>query len=253
MNRVDDKSEATGADRRRSSQASPRTARRPVAPRSGRSIHRTATVKRIDYYETVFRTELKKVVGRLERIEEQQEKLVDNTDKLVRTSAETGERIGVLAAKSAMLENASAQLARQNDRFYETHVIDPLVRSALPMYDLVESSCAQLSGRENDEASLQWFKLLEALLAMLEEFFAAYGIEPFRHEPGARFDEQLMRPLRELPVSDKERHLTVQESCQSGFRKENRVIRHERVIIYVFSDSAGQNKGGTNKRNSKRV
>jgi molecular chaperone GrpE (heat shock protein) len=191
-----------------------------------------AGMKRVGFWETLFRADLMSVQERLDRLEAGHQQLSDCLNRVDATLCEVGKKVGVLAQKNAALENASAQLARQNDQFYEKNVIEPLVRSILPVYDMVESARESVACRKSEEG-IGWLKYLEAQKVMLEEFLAAYGVEPFRHEVGTRFDEQQMQPLKQVVVFERSLHFTVHESCQSGFRKGQRVIRPERILLNV--------------------
>jgi molecular chaperone GrpE (heat shock protein) len=145
-------------------------------------------------------------------------------------------RLADLAAKDGALERASAELGRLGQESYERHVIEPLVRSVFPLFDLV----GDLAGREGqtaDRTSAPASKVLGVVRSGLLEFLAPYGVEPFRHKAGAKFNRQLMRPLRLVPTEDKGLHLKVVQSCQTGFRWGERVLRPEAVILYQFKEA----------------
>jgi molecular chaperone GrpE (heat shock protein) len=118
-------------------------------------------------------------------------------------------------------------------------VVEPLVRSVFPLYDLV-SDLARREGQTAERASTPTSKVLEVVRSGLLEFLAPYSIEPFRHKAGAAFNRQLMRPLRLVPTEDKALHLKVVQSCQTGFRWGERVLRPEAVTVYEFKEVSPQ-------------
>ena len=198
-------------------------------------IYQYSAVLKADFQHRVFKHELMETTQRLEQVEHQDKQLTLAVKELTETLKGISDRLDVLASKTAALENASDELTRQSEHSYRTRVIEPLVRSVFPIYDIVRDTRDMLAHREKIETS-NVQKLIEAVPAMLEEFLAVYNIEPFRHEQGAPFDKQQMRPLQRVPTSDQALHLTVYRSCQSGFRQGGRILRPEAVLLNVFKE-----------------
>ena len=75
---------------------------------------------------------------------------------------------------------------------------------------------------------------LEAVKIHLAEFLMTYGLELFRSERGRGFDPRFMQPIKIIPTSEKTKDRTVVQSLQSGLRRGEQILRHERVAIYRF-------------------
>jgi len=172
--------------------------------------------------------------NKLQKIDERMEeihKIAEETNKAVANCAHS---VQTLSAKSKALEHASSELGRLGENFYERHVLEPMIRSIFPLFDLVEDAYpAEDKGKNADPGT----KLITAMGSEAIEFLAQYGIEPFRHEAGDKFDEKTMQPIKIVEAKGEEQDYKIKESCKSGFKWGQRVLRAEPVVLYRFKEA----------------
>lgn len=190
--------------------------------------YRTVEVMRM-----LFKSELTRMTEVLEGIREDGRRTSETEDRLVCEMNGLQGTVAALAASNHALENASTELSRLNDQFYEQNVVEPLTRSIFPIYDMVQSVTEESDGAPTDSLNL-----LAAILVGIEDFLGTYAIEPFRHDVGARFDPELMRALQDVPTDDPALDMTLSRSCKCGFRKGDRILRPEPVLVYRFQARA---------------
>ncbi len=166
---------------------------------------------------------------KLERIDERLGEIAKVGAETNKAVADCAGRVQILAAKSKALEHASGELGRLGENFYERHVLEPMVRSIFPLFDLLEEAN---TGEEGGA-------LATALGSETVEFLAQYGIEPYRHKEGDAFDGQTMQPIKIVEAEEKEQDYKIKQSCKSGFKWGERVLRAEPVILYRFKEAKG--------------
>ncbi len=171
----------------------------------------------------------------LENAVEELKKEVGAVRKVKQTLSTVGDDLEELATRTQALEKASEEMDRLSEQHYQERVIQPMVRSIFPLYDLVEDADGSWARQEGREMKLT--NLLEALRCQIEEFLAPYGVEPFWHDPGAVFDPALMQPVKKVETSREELDGTIEESWQVGFRRGERILRDESVVLRVFQTS----------------
>jgi molecular chaperone GrpE (heat shock protein) len=138
-------------------------------------------------------------------------------------------QLDAIAGHIHTLESALRENTTLTDAYYQEHVIDPMIATLFPVFDLI------------DDARSSWLKsaffvdshvneLLDGIHTQLVQFFQIYGIEMVRHSPSVRFDPQIMRPA----TTSVELDLCIAKSLQAGFRtiKSNRLLRAESVVLY---------------------
>ena len=173
---------------------------------------------------------LQKIDERLEeigRVGVETNKAMTETNKAV---ADCAGRVQILASKSQALERASGELGRLGENFYERHVLEPMVRSIFPLFDLLEEA----NGGEEGGA------LATALGSETVEFLAQYNIEPYRHKEGDEFDGKTMQPIKIVEAEEKDQDYKIKQSCKSGFKWGERVLRAEPVILYRFKEKEAE-------------
>lgn len=131
-----------------------------------------------------------------------------------------------------LLENASVENQILGDQHYEEHVIQPMVRSLFPILDLVHD--AKVSWRGADESTGdQFMAFADAIWTQLRQFLLQYEVEIIGHQPHARFDARLMKPIKVHATSNKSLDGLIARCLQVGFRRgEDRLLRLETVSLY---------------------
>lgn len=189
---------------------------------------------------TEWRNQLDKKLQKIDERLEETNKIAAETNKIVaetgKTVAETNKAVAdctgqvqVLAAKSKALERASSELGRLGENFYERHVLEPMIRSIFPLFDLLEDA-NPIDGEDKDADPVT--KLITAMESEAVEFLAQYGIEPYRHAEGDQFDEKTMQPIKIVEAEEEGQDYKIKQSCKSGFKWGQRVLRAEPVILY---------------------
>ena len=109
-------------------------------------------------------------------------------------------QLAAIAGHIHTLESALRENITLTDAYYQEHVIDPMIATLLPVFDLI------------DDARSSWLEsallvdshvneLLDGIHTQLIQFFQIYGIEMVRHNPAVRFDPQIMRPAKIVEIT----------------------------------------------------
>ena len=178
-----------------------------------------------------WRHELDKKLQKIDERLDETNKIMSETNKAV---ADCARGVQTLSAKSQALEHASNELGRLGENFYERHVVEPMIRSIFPLFDLLEDANPDDGTNEDSSPAA---KLTTALGSEAVEFLAQYGIEPYRHAAGDSFDGQTMQPIKVVEAEEKEQDYKIKESCKSGFKWGERVLRAEPVVLYRYKEA----------------
>ncbi len=142
-----------------------------------------------------------------------------------------------LLQTSQLLENASKEQKLLSERHYQEHVIDPLVRSVVPLVHLVDEARQNSSP---DEGGSNHPTVLDAVHKGIQEFLFNYGLELFQSKQGAAFDRQSMLPIQIESTNVKNLDFTVARSLRCGARRDQRILRPEDVVVYRFEAQAAR-------------
>lgn len=141
-------------------------------------------------------------------------------------------QLGNLASVNKLLENASETNHLLGKQHYDEHVIQPMLRSLFPVFDLIEDA------RRHRSISQQAADFANAVWSQLEQFLKTYDVDVIRHYPNDRFDPQVMKPITWVPVENKRLDGRVAESLQIGFRfTKGRILRLETVALFGHQPS----------------
>ncbi len=141
-------------------------------------------------------------------------------------------QLGNLASVNKLLENASETNHLLGKQHYDEHVIQPMLRSLFPVFDLIEDA------RRHRSISEQVADFSKAVWSQLEQFLKIYDVDLIRHRPKDRFDPQIMKPIRWIPVENSRLDGRVAESLQIGFRlSKERILRLETVALFGHQPS----------------
>jgi len=141
-----------------------------------------------------------------------------------------GKQLQALTANHKLLENAGRSNDLLGEQHYQKHVLEPLLRSLFPVFDLIQDA-----GKSSDNEQPQSEDLIQSVWAQLEQFLVNYDIHIIRHTSGQGLDPKVMKPMKWTLTTDQTLHRRVCESLQIGFRRgQERILRHESVSLYKF-------------------
>ena len=136
-----------------------------------------------------------------------------------------------------LLENAGQTNLLLGKEHYEVHIIEPMLRSLLPVVDIIEDS-----RKHNNFCHCSSTKVLDSIYSQVLQFLAGYGVEMFKHQPGDKFDPKNMKPIKWEFTSDASLNNTVAKSLQAGFRfEQTRILRMETVSLFKYKLSETEN------------
>lgn len=142
-------------------------------------------------------------------------------------------QLAAIASHIHTLESALRENRTLTDAYYQEHVIDPMIATLLPVFDLIDdarNSWLESAFLVNSHVN----ELLDGIHTQLVQFLQIYGIEMLRHNPAVHFDPQIMRPAKIVEITSVELDFCIAKSLQAGFRtiKSKRLLRAESVILY---------------------
>lgn len=144
-----------------------------------------------------------------------------------------------LASTNKLLENASETNQLLSQEHYSQHIIEPMVRSLFPIFDLITDSRKHYSDLSSKEITL-----MHSVYSQLQQFLANYGIEIIKHTTGNSYNPKTMKAIKWEITSEKHLEKSVAESLQIGFQfGEVRMLRLEAVSLFKYQPS----KTNTNK------
>jgi len=132
-----------------------------------------------------------------------------------------------LSSHSKLLENASQTNLLLSNQHYDEHIIQPIVRSLFPVFDLIEDA------RKHWNHSRQNKELLGAISSQMGQFLATYDVHVIQHQAENKFDPKTMKPITWIPTENGQFNGHIAESLQVGFRLgKERVLRSETVALF---------------------
>ncbi|MCK4998880.1 MAG: nucleotide exchange factor GrpE [Anaerohalosphaera sp.] len=146
-------------------------------------------------------------------------------------------QLGTMASMNSLLENIGNVNQRLSQQHYEEHIIQPIVRSLLPVIDLVEDAS------KNWNRTSKVKKLLRAVGSQLDGFLTVYDLHPIRHKTNSKFNPKEMQPIERIPTEDQKLHGHFAESLRVGVRYgSERVLRLEAVAIFKYQPTKSINE-----------
>ena len=157
------------------------------------------------------------------------EELTQKVEALEEERDELNERV---LRKAAEFENYRRRMDREKERRHEAGMLD-VIEPVLEVLDDFERS---IDAAEDLEDSQDAEKAYESLKGGVEMVFRKFrdtleslGVEPIEAE-GKPFDENLHEAMMRQPSEEAEPGTVLQE-IRKGYRMEDRVIRHSRVVV----------------------
>ena len=137
------------------------------------------------------------------------------------------------------------------EQFHEREVLGPLFRTLIGLADRCRQDVARLRTMQEDtigksrlDVSLPASCLLQARqadLVELETVLANLGVEPFHH-PDERFCAQLQKCMKRMRTAKQAKHQFIAQRLLPGYRRGERIVRHECVSVFVFNQETPSNR-----------
>ncbi len=141
-----------------------------------------------------------------------------------------GKQLQTLTANHKLLENAGRSNDLLGQQHYQQHVLEPLLRSVFPVFDLIRNAMDAL-----EDKSSQFQNILQTVWSQLEQFLVNYDVHIIQHTAGDVFDPKTAKPMKWQPTTDQALDRHICESLQIGFRwGQERILRQESVSLYKF-------------------
>ena len=143
------------------------------------------------------------------------------------------QQLNNLTSTNTLLENAGKANQLLGQEHYKQHIIDPMVRSLFPVFDLIADF-----RKHHGDLNSQVMLAMDSIKSQLQQFLATYDIEIIEHATGDNYDTKIMASIKWEVTADKHLEKTVARSLQIGFRQgHSRVLRMETVSLFEYQSS----------------
>ena len=153
----------------------------------------------------LLRTELRSIRKRVDEVQERCGDIVGRLDA-------QGAAISSLCAQQECLEEASRRQKALSEEHYQSHVVEPLARHLLHIFDLVAGDSPLVTGIRHE----------------LLELLATYGVEELPRSE--TFDRKTMQSIQTVATEDPMLHGSVAKVSQVGFRRGDRILRYHKIV-----------------------
>jgi molecular chaperone GrpE len=167
------------------------------------------------------------------------ERIEELTEKVEALEAERDELNEKVLRKAAEFENFRRRMDREKERRHEAGMIEVIE----PILEVLDDFERSLDAAEELEETQDPASAYESLKGGVEMVFRKFrdslenlGVEPIEAE-GTPFDEHLHEAMMRQPTEEAEPGTVLQE-IRTGYRMDDRVIRHSRVV--VAAEPSGQ-------------
>jgi molecular chaperone GrpE len=161
-----------------------------------------------------------------------EQKIEELTEKVEALEEERDELNDRVLRKAAEFENYRRRMDREKRRRYESGMLE-VIEPVLEVLDDFERS---IEAAEELQESQDAEKAYESLKGGVEMVFRKFrdtlenlGVEPIEAE-GKPFDEELHEAMMRQPSEEAEPGTVLQE-IRTGYRMDDRVVRHSRVVV----------------------
>jgi len=132
-----------------------------------------------------------------------------------------------------LLEKAGEANLLLGKQHYHEHIIEPMLRSLFPIFDIIADS-----RKQHVDCSCNAMSLMDSIYSQLQQFVANYDVEIFEHSQGDNFDPKTMTPIKWEITPEKHLENLIAQSLQAGFRLgQARILRRETVSLYQYQPS----------------
>lgn len=116
---------------------------------------------------------------------------------------------------------------------YDDHIIEPMVRSLFPVFDIIADS-----RKYHGDCNCNAMSLMDSIYSQLQQFLANYDVEIFKHTTADSFNRKIMKPIKWKITSEEHLENSIAQSLQAGFRLgQARILRMETVSLYKYQPS----------------
>ncbi|HEW78983.1 MAG TPA: nucleotide exchange factor GrpE [Phycisphaerales bacterium] len=134
---------------------------------------------------------------------------------------------------NSLLEKAGETNLLLGKQHYEEHIIEPMLRSLFPVFDIIADS-----RKHHGYCSCNAMSLMDSIYSQLLQFLANYGVEIFEHTTADSYDREIMKPIKWETTSQEHLENSIAQSLQAGFRLgQTRILRMETVSLYKHQPS----------------
>ena len=132
-----------------------------------------------------------------------------------------------------LLEKAGEVNLLLGKQHYDEHVVDPMLRSLFPVFDIITDS-----RKHHGHCGYNATDLMDSIHSQLLQFLVNYGVEIFEHSTGDSFNPKTMKPIKWENTPEKHLENSIAQSLQAGFRLgQARILRMETVSLYKHQPS----------------
>ena len=132
-----------------------------------------------------------------------------------------------------LLEKASEANHLLGKQHYQERIIEPMLRSLFPVFDIIADS-----RKHHGYCSCNAMSLMDSIYSQLLQFLANYGVEIFEHTKADSFNREIMKPIKWETTSQEHLENSIAQSLQAGFRLgQTRILRMETVSLFKYQPS----------------
>jgi len=165
-------------------------------------------------------------------VSDPEEKIAELSEKVESLQAEREELNDRVLRKAAEFENYRRRMDREKKRRHEAgmlEVIEPILE-VLDDFERSIDAAEELQDTQDPEAAYESLKGgVEMVFRKFRDTLETLGVEPIEAE-GKPFDEEVHEAMMRQP-SDEVEPGTVLQEIRKGYRMQDRVIRHSRVVV----------------------
>lgn len=175
-----------------------------------------------------------------ETVEDPEQKIEELTEQVEALQEERDELNDKVLRKAAEFENYRRRMEREKKRRHEAgmlEVIDPILE-VLDDFERSLDAAEELQDTQDAEPAYESLKGgVEMVFRKFRDTLETLGVKPIEAE-GMLFDETLHEAMMRQP-SDEAEPGTVLQEIRKGYRMEDRVIRHSRVVVAAETSDEG--------------
>lgn len=165
-------------------------------------------------------------------VDDPEQKIVELSEKVETLQAERDELNDRVLRKAAEFENYRRRMDREKKRRHEAgmlEVIEPILE-VLDDFERSIDAAEELQETQDPQSAYESLKGgVEMVFRKFRDTLETLGVEPIEAE-GKPFDEELHEAMMRQPSEDVEPGTVLQE-IRKGYRMDDRVIRHSRVVV----------------------
>ncbi|WP_024867228.1 nucleotide exchange factor GrpE [Butyrivibrio sp. FCS014] len=119
-------------------------------------------------------------------------------------------------------------------------ITDPILMEIIRVIDEINEQLKYISEEPSDENYKDLLKRFKQLPLRLDDILYDFDVTSYSIE-GTKPDAKFQRFTRVIETDNEELGGTVAEVLQPGYKKGDRVIRHQNIAIYKYTEKKGEN------------